>query len=530
MASKKYLFLAGLFSLLVTTAAFGQSPSMTGGHDYLDTAYVPASRMQQQQSFLKNQSIYPAKPRDMWELGFGAGYHFIAGDIDARPGFGGSITIRKSLGHVFSLRAGYTGSFDYGMDYRLRQDFVGPWAAYAGSAGYVANYRTRTHDLSLDAIASLSSIKFYNSAPKWNFYVLAGYSLLAADVDVNALDASGNPYNFSGINFGAPRKDIKKAVKAMLDKSYEDNAPSGGNRVAIGRYKNNWLLRHGIDLGAGVARKISKRVNVQFEQKFTFVPGEDYLDGVNAGKSNDFYSYTSLGINFDLGNTAKRVSPLWWENPLDYAYSELNSPRHMKIPTPTLPDADGDGVADQFDRCPNTPAGVAVDVHGCPLDTDGDGVPDYKDKQLITPTYCQPVDADGVGKCPDPECCKNKVAACNIGSLPSITFKGRSVALAASQKQLLESVANQMRSNPECRVVVTGHAEASKASEQLSWDRVNAVITYLTETQGISADRFIFQYSGVPGDTHTVDLRGASDADQGPNMVPPPHPDLRRSK
>ena len=54
---------------------------------------------------------------------------------------------------------------------------------------------------------------------------------------------------------------------------------------------------------------------------------------------------------------------------------------------------------------PNTPAGTPVDTHGVSRDTDGDGVPDSKDKELITPTQCQPVDADGVGKCPDPDCC-----------------------------------------------------------------------------------------------------------------------------
>ncbi len=64
-------------------------------------------------------------------------------------------------------------------------------------------------------------------------------------------------------------------------------------------------------------------------------------------------------------------------------------------------------LVDQLDKEPNTPAGCPVDTHGVSKDTDGDGVPDCKDKQLITPTECQPVDADGVGKCPDPECCKN---------------------------------------------------------------------------------------------------------------------------
>jgi hypothetical protein len=73
--------------------------------------------------------------------------------------------------------------------------------------------------------------------------------------------------------------------------------------------------------------------------------------------------------------------------------------------TAPVGDADGDGVLDQLDAEPNTPAGCPVNTHGVQLDTDGDGVPDCTDKQLITPTECQPVDADGVGKCPQPECC-----------------------------------------------------------------------------------------------------------------------------
>ena len=42
-------------------------------------------------------------------------------------------------------------------------------------------------------------------------------------------------------------------------------------------------------------------------------------------------------------------------------------------------DSDMDGVSDKKDKCPNTPAGVAVDANGCPIDTDGDGVADYID-------------------------------------------------------------------------------------------------------------------------------------------------------
>jgi OOP family OmpA-OmpF porin len=46
----------------------------------------------------------------------------------------------------------------------------------------------------------------------------------------------------------------------------------------------------------------------------------------------------------------------------------------------TAMDSDGDGVYDENDECPDTPAGVEVDEYGCPVDSDGDGVPDYLDK------------------------------------------------------------------------------------------------------------------------------------------------------
>jgi OOP family OmpA-OmpF porin len=77
----------------------------------------------------------------------------------------------------------------------------------------------------------------------------------------------------------------------------------------------------------------------------------------------------------------QKGEPLWWLNPNNYVYSELNVPRHMKLPKVVLPDGDGDGVTDQFDLEPNTPKGCPVDSHGVTKDTDGDGVPDCRDKE-----------------------------------------------------------------------------------------------------------------------------------------------------
>ena len=85
------------------------------------------------------------------------------------------------------------------------------------------------------------------------------------------------------------------------------------------------------------------------------------------------------------------------------------------LPTPPLlvQDADGDGVPDRDDACPNTPLGAKVDERGCPTDSDHDGVADGIDKCPDTPAGATvdgmgcPSDsdhdgvADGIDKCPD---------------------------------------------------------------------------------------------------------------------------------
>jgi len=206
------------------------------------------------------------------------------------------------------------------------------------------------------------------------------------------------------------------------------------------------------------------------------------------------------------------------------------------LPKPVLPDSDGDGVTDQFDQ-EQTPQGCPVDTHGVSRDTDGDGVPDCKDKELVTPTYCQPVDADGVGKCPCPDSTcyeglikKGNDCAISLGALPSVTFKQGAIKISDDAKALLATVGSRLRNSPECKVVVVGYCSSNKREQQLSWDRVNAVINYLVEKEGLSADRFIFQYGQEGGDCNTVDLRAAGEGEEGPNTVPAPHPNLRKNK
>lgn len=57
-------------------------------------------------------------------------------------------------------------------------------------------------------------------------------------------------------------------------------------------------------------------------------------------------------------------------------------------------DADGDGVVDPQDQCAGTAAGVRVDATGCAMDGDRDGVPDAADRCANTAAGV-PVDANG---------------------------------------------------------------------------------------------------------------------------------------
>ncbi|MCH1410890.1 MAG: hypothetical protein L7U48_02275, partial [Candidatus Poseidoniaceae archaeon] len=63
-------------------------------------------------------------------------------------------------------------------------------------------------------------------------------------------------------------------------------------------------------------------------------------------------------------------------------------------------DNDGDGVANEYDLCPNTPLGAMVDMDGCALsqkDTDGDGYNDSVDMFPNNPDQHWDTDGDGYG-------------------------------------------------------------------------------------------------------------------------------------
>jgi hypothetical protein len=536
-----------------------------GVHNYLDTSYIAPRKMEEQIDFLKNKSNYPVKPRDMWQLGFFAGLPYINGacpwttrgastDLGSYA-IGMGAYIRKALGYAFSIR----GSFAYynmlGLDYRPNFTFANnpKIQQLYGNApdGYVANYRSMAFVPSLEGIVSFNNIMFHKSHQRWNIYGVLGISGIFYDTKMDLTNGLGNRYLVENVlNNYHTKSEILSKLRLMFNGGYETHATQGPGPSL----NSQWSITPSISMGLGAEYRIGPKWSLIFEYK-QYLTNDDYMDGWSKQVivpglytnrvHNDQVGFFSIGTGINLGDETKRVAPLWWLNPLEFAYRELNAPQRMVMPKIKLDDADGDGVPDQFDLEPNTPKGCPVDSHGVSRDTDGDGVPDCRDKELLTPQKCFPVNADGVGTCPEPACCKeimdgikrgdsaymnlwggaNKVNTCNIGELPSIQFKPNTVHVTKEIEITLNAIAQKIKSSPSCNIKVIGFAFANKSSQQTSWDRVNNVIRYLVEKQGIAESRFIFEY-GQQGDSNTINLQATTE--NGPNVVPAPHPQLRR--
>ncbi len=445
MVSKTFKLILALVAL-IQTASYAQdsthmsmSMSSTDAGWAYDSSKISTKSMPQYNEFVNYQNPYPPKPRSMWELSLGAGNAVVIGD---RPMFtkkngngfyGGGLaataSARFAFSHVFSARLGYTGSAQKIPGYKGRTGFY-----------YIPFSSNVTHILSADLIASLNTISSHRGNPKVNYYAFIGYSLAVTQI------AKGE--KGFGKYKGSARTDLLKAEENRLITTFhKDGGVAGGDNQAL--YNN-------VDFGGGLSFKLSPKVGLAFEERISnTLTAVDFLDGYDNkrnSKGADRMAYSLVKLNINMGNSATHTEPLWWINPNNYIYNEVATPKHMKLPPVVLPDADGDGVTDQFDMEPNTPAGCAVDVHGVSLDTDGDGVPDCRDKEKLTPQNCFPVNADGVGTCPEPACCKamdslKMTSSCSIGSLPSVQFKAGSATLNATAKSLLDMVLQTKKNN-----------------------------------------------------------------------------------
>ncbi|MCP5142996.1 MAG: OmpA family protein [Chromatiales bacterium] len=169
-----------------------------------------------------------------------------------------------------------------------------------------------------------------------------------------------------------------------------------------------------------------------------------------------------------------------------------------------ITDSDGDGVNDDADRCPGTPAGVKVDANGCPFDDDKDGVINEADKCPGTP-YGIAVNADGCTRDDDGDGvawsldkCKGTpkgdpvdANGCTALSIGAVNFGFNSADLTAAGKDTVSKAASTLGANANItKVVVSGYTDSTGPAaynQALSERRANSVKKALV-SHGMKAD------------------------------------------
>jgi outer membrane protein OmpA-like peptidoglycan-associated protein/opacity protein-like surface antigen len=469
-----------------------------------DSLYLKKKDYQKQMDYENNTYAFPAKKKNMWSLGLHAGMPYLIGDIDEKYGFGGGINIQKALGHTFALRFQGIYAQVYGQE------------VFKTTTGIYRNYKLEWMDFSLQGMVYLNNINYYKRNPKVLIYALAGGGVSTRKVSTNELDANGNAYDYSSIastdNF-LDRFRVQKDIKSLQDKTYEtvvNNKP--GSIRSEGRQVNPSIV-----VGAGLAFKLSRRVDLNLEQRFSY-HGDDVMDGTRFTRegyysgSQDIMSYTNICFNFKIG---KREEPLYWVNPLTKPYEDLmamkvgiNNPEFIK-------DDDEDGVMDIYDKELNTPKNAMVNTHGVTLDIDGDGITDRIDDEPFSPKRAKvnkngvalDSDQDGVADVFDRENGSPsgvlvdakgfEIKASNNSNMPSmfkpIFFDLNKDDIKKEFYPNIYEVAAYMQENPASKMKIYGNTDNRAADDynlKLSQRRAENVVNLLVTAFGIAKDRF----------------------------------------
>jgi OOP family OmpA-OmpF porin len=282
--------------------------------------------------------------------------------------------------------------------------------------------------------------------------------------------------------------------------------PGPGNTFGDRFESNNFA----VDYGAGVKFFLTDNIALRADVRHV-LPINDRYDNPNR-VHNDFLA--ALGVSFSFGGAATevKVEELKAEEPpaplpevvMDFDKDGVpdnldkcpGTPAGVAVDKDGCPlDSDKDGVPDYLDKCPGTPEGIAVDKDGCPLDSDKDGVPDYLDKCPGTPAGTT-VDKDGCPPPPPPPVIEQKpVVTEKVSITLNVEFSTAKATIKEKYRDEIKKVADFMKAHPETSAVIEGHTDnvdiyhEPKRNMKLSQARADSVRKYLIEKFGINASR-----------------------------------------
>jgi len=363
-----------------------------------------------------------------WSFGLNAG---AVSPVTAIGGVHDYTDYVVSLGYGASLKWQLAHSFALQLDANGGKVAGNNQSAIGGTRDGFRSYDTRFWQGTLSGKVNVATIDFLRRKNSVNFFVNAGAGMIW--YNPHYITSGGTEARYTNAD------GSKHYVKSLV-----------------------------IPVGAGMKFRLSDSwgLNLGYNINFT---DDDNLDALKRGyPTKDRYSYGYGGLEYTFGSSSK--ANLEWVNPVALMYDELyDAALRQEVEalkgrvtnvenavTDLKKDSDGDGVSDQFDKCPNTPAGTVVDGAGCPL-------------KLPT--------ADST--------------AATAAAYSNIMFDFDSSVLRTSSYSVLDAVSADMRSNSGKTVELDGYASSEGTAAhnlRLSKDRANSVKTYLVNS-GVEAKR-----------------------------------------
>lgn len=418
-----------------------------------------------------------------WSIGVNGGITLMSGDLKSFNGFE-STDFDYDINGGLEFAGGLTVTRMVNSWWGFRANSIYGRTSSTRSYGDNSNLSSETFiwntDLSL-VINPLTAFRMWEDAKprKWGFLVVAGI----------------------GLNVSQPalyENNERQYIAVMSDKEY---------------HTPMYLL-----INPEIKYSLNESLDLDFGARITYHYNSDWIDGVQSGRTNDVLSYVYAGVTFNLGKKGNRTS-LVYTAPMSDMYSKVRNIED-KIDMLTK-DSDGDGVADYFDKDPDTPEGVAVDGAGRPLDVDMDGIPDYLDADPFTNKGVKvdkdgrelDSDGDGVPDSQDLEPNTPKGALVDVKGrqidlskadavdafLPQIYFAFNSATVTAANRERLATIARVLQNNENLTMTLVGHTDkvgSEEYNKKLGERRAQAVKDYLVKNFNVDASRLEIKSKG----------------------------------
>ncbi|TDB57326.1 OmpA family protein [Arundinibacter roseus] len=405
-------------------------------------------------------------------------YTFQRGEKENLTG-GFGVSINKQLTPLFGVQlTGWNGSLA-----GSKTDVV---SSLTGNSQDVYFKSPSFVQATLDGTVNLNRLLFgFNKLRRWKFDAHAGFGIMYFHTDVYDMNTD----------------------RLLLSSNTEGSSKTAGTWDRNGSiYTREWV----VPMGLAIHYEVSPRIDIGLDFAINHVNTEkldltasdltDYatstgIFGFVKGDSKlDKWGYGFIALTYKLGKNAVSSKNgkydassgryhLRWADPkalvpppYNPTMDDADSIAKANMPKPVDPrlytDSDGDGVADLFDKEPNTPAGSVVSGGGVALDLE---------------RYIMDAVKNNL---PKDEC---------EALFSNIEFDTDKATIRNASQATLTKVVELLNMRPNCRIVLVGHADARASygyNMNLSRRRVEAAKRYIIRAGLSDPSRLLVEYFG----------------------------------